>query len=332
MGPRAPHSQARESGLPHSTLGSRPEAFGLTEWMLLCGVAVVWGSSFMFMEMGLQSLHPSVIATARLLLGAGTLALFPLARRAVAREDLPRVALLGVLWMGIPMLLFPVAQQWIDSSVAGMINGAMPVTAAAWAILLYRRTPGRIQLAGIGIGFVGIIAIAWPELSGARATTNGALLIIFSVVLYGLSANIAAPLQQRYGALPVLLRAQAAALVAVTPFGLWGLPGSTWEARPVLAMLPLGILCTGLAFVLMTTLIGRVGGPRGSLPTYFVPIVAVILGVTLLHESIEAPAVIGTVLVLAGAALTSRGETGRDPRPQQRSPRASAPGANSGIA
>ena len=176
-----------------------------------------------------------------------------------------RVAFLGVIWAGLPLILFPVAQQWIDSSVAGMLNGAVPLAGAAWAVVLLRRPLPRVHAVGLLIGFSGVLAISWPQLQGSRATTLGAGLVVLAVVLYGLAVNLAVPLQQRYGALPVLLRAQLAALVLLLPFGLWGLGGSTFSWPSVLAMVPLGVLGTGVAFVLMTTLVGRVGRPpRGG--------------------------------------------------------------------
>ncbi|MBW3603753.1 MAG: DMT family transporter [Actinobacteria bacterium] len=288
--------------------GTLTDAFGLTEWGLLGGIAVIWGSSFLLMEIGLTAFRPGVVTMARVALGAAALALVPRARRPIDRDDLPRVGLLGVLWVAIPLSLFPIAQQWIDSSVAGMINGAVPITTAAWATLLLRRVPGRIQLLGIMLGFGGVVAIFYPELRGSSATTLGASLVVLAIVLYGLSANMVVPLQQRYGALPVLLRAQLAALAVVVPIGVWQLPGSTFSWGPALAMVPLGMLSTGLAFVFMATLVGRVGGPRGSVAIYFVPVVAVFLGVFVLGERVEPLAVAGTVLVLLGAWFTSRRE------------------------
>ena len=269
------------------------------------------------MEIGLGSLRPGLVSLLRVGLGAATLAMFPRARRTrIDREDLPRVALLGVIWMGIPLLLFPIAQQWIDSSVAGMINGAMPLTVAMWSGLLLGRLPARRQLIGLALGFLGIVAIALPEIPlsglGAAGTTRtalGVLLVLLAVVLYGLAANVVVPLQQRYGALPVLLRVQGVALVVILPFGIAALDGSTFAWGPVLAMLPLGALGTGLAFVLMTTLVGRVGGPRGSIAIYFVPVVAVLLGVLALGERVHPLAAVGTALVLVGAWATSRRET-----------------------
>lgn len=301
-----------KSGAPrrrYTSAGTRTEAFGPSEWGLLAVVACLWGSSFLFIDIGLQAFDPGVVGAARLLLGAAALALVPRARRAVAREDYPRIAALGLVWMGAPMLLFPYAQQWIDSSVAGMLNGAVPLATAAWSVLLLRRIPRRVQLLGLLVGFVGIVAISWPELAGSRATAIGAGLVVLAVVLYGLAANLAVPLQQRYGALPVLLRAQLVALVVVVPFGVAGLPRSTWSWPSALAMLPLGVLGTGLAFVLMTTLVGRVGAPRGAVAIYFVPVVAIALGALVLDERITLAAIIGTVLVLVGAVLASRRET-----------------------
>ena len=294
-----------------SAEGSHHDAFGSAEWGLLTAIALIWGSSFLFMDIGLEALRPGVITMVRVLLGAVALALVPRARVAVAREDVPRIAFLGVIWIGVPLMLFPIAQQWIDSSVAGMLNGAMPLTTVAWSVVLLRHLPGRPQLLGLVVGFVGILAISQPELQGSRATALGTGLVMLAVVLYGLSANVAVPLQQRYGSLPVLLRAQLAALVIVVPFGLASLPGSRWAWEAALAMLPLGVLGTGVAFVLMATLVGRVGGPRGSVAIYFVPVVAIVLGVTLRGEDIAPLAVLGTALVLAGAWLTSRREPSR---------------------
>jgi drug/metabolite transporter (DMT)-like permease len=286
--------------------GSRTEAFGVREWGLLATIALIWGSSFLFIDLGLETLAPGVIALARVTLGVAALSLVPAARRPIGAGDRVRVAFLGVIWAGLPLLLFPVAQQWIDSSVAGMLNGAVPLAGAAWAVVLLRRPLPRVHAVGLLIGFAGVLAISWPQLQGSRATMLGAGLVLLAVVLYGLAVNLAVPLQQRHGALPVLLRAQLAALALLAPFGLWGLRSSSFAWPSVLAMVPLGVLGTGVAFVLMTTLVGRVGGPRGAVATYFIPVVAIALGVLFLGERVAPAALAGTGLVVAGAWLTSR--------------------------
>jgi drug/metabolite transporter (DMT)-like permease len=293
--------------------GTHLDAFGGPEWGLLTIVAVIWGSSFLLIDIGLRAFTPGVVALARVGFGALALVAFPRARRPIERADLPRTALLGVTWMGIPLVLFPVAQQWIDSSVAGMINAAVPLTTAVWAAALLRRWPSRRQAVGLLVGFAGILAISLPELpadavsdGGSGAALLGVGLVLVAVVLYGLSANLAVPLQQRYGALPVLLRAQLAAMVIIAPFGLATAGGSKWSWTSAIAMVPLGMLGTGMAFVLITTLIGRVGGPRGSIAIYFTPIVAIALGVLLNGESLHPAAAVGSAMVVSGAWIASR--------------------------
>lgn len=308
--PTMTHDKPRRK-LISTAAGSFSEAFGTLEWLLLASIALIWGSSFLLIDIALTSFRPGLIALIRIGLGALALALVPRARKPVDREDLPTILVLGVVWMGLPLILFPLAQQWIASSVAGMINGAVPLMAAGWSVILLRTLPGRIQLIGLLVGFAGIAAIAWPELAGSRATALGAGLVILAVLFYGLAVNIAVPLQQRYGSLPVLLRAQLIALVVVLPYGLWSARGSTFSWTALAATLPLGILGTGLAFVLMTTLVGRVGAARGSVAIYFVPVVAILLGVALLGESVSPSAIVGTALVLLGAWLTSRSEKKR---------------------
>lgn len=310
----APPPAARRR-LVQTSDGTNLDAFTLSDWGLLGGIAAIWGSSFLLMEIGLRDLAPGVITLARVALGALALACFPSARRAVDREDLPRIVLLGVVWVGVPLTLFPIAQQWIDSSLAGMINAGVPLTSAVWATGLQRRLPGRVQLLGLAMGFAGIVAISAPEIGQGDTTALGAGLLIFAIVLYGLSTNLAVPLQQQYGAPAVILRVQLVGLAVVAPYGVYGLGSSTFTWSAALAMVPLGVLGTGIAFVAMTTLVGRVGAPRGSIAIYFVPLVAIGLGALVLDERISALEIVGTGLVLTGAWITSRRERRRAATP-----------------
>ncbi len=200
--------------------GTRRAAFGASEWALVAAAAGIWGASFLLIEVGLEHFGPGLIAFGRVAIGALTLAAMPRSRRPIDRADLPRVALLGLFWMAAPLLLFPIGQQWIDSSLAGMINGAVPIFAAVTAAILLRTRPANRQLAGIAVGFVGVVGVLWPATHDADATALGASLIVLAVICYGIALNIAVPLQQRYGALPVLLRAQMVALVLLAPAAL----------------------------------------------------------------------------------------------------------------
>jgi drug/metabolite transporter (DMT)-like permease len=289
--------------------GTRTEAFGPAEWGLLAAIGLMWGSSFLWIAIGLEAFRPGLIAFLRIALGALSLALVPGTRRAVAREDWPRVVLVGIIWMSIPLLLFPVAQDLgISSSVAGMLNGAMPLFAALFAAILLRQPPAGRQVAGLLLGFGGVALITLPAAGSASATALGAGLLILATAMYGLAANLAVPLQQRYGALPVVFRAQLVAVVALLPVGLWSLPGSTFAWPSALSMVVLGVFGSGVAFVAMAVLVGRAGATRGAVAIYFIPVVALVLGVTVRGEAVAPVSLVGVALVILGAILTSRRE------------------------
>lgn len=288
--------------------GTRPGAFGAPEWGLLVAIGLMWGSSFLWIAEGLEHFAPPVISLSRLLLGAAALAVFPGTRARVERADWPRIALLGLVWMAVPLLLFPIAQQWVDSSIAGAINGSMPLFSAALAAVLLRRAPGRRQAAGLAVGFAGVLLVTLSEATGAAGSPLGIGLLLLSTVLYAVAFNLAVPLTQHYGSLPVLLRAQAVAIVLVLPFGLWGLRSSEWDWQAAGAMVLLGVFGSGVAFVASTTLGARAGPTRGAIPIYFLPVVAMALGVLVRHERVGPAAMAGVALVIAGAWLSSRRE------------------------
>jgi len=281
-------------------------AFSSTDWLLLSGVALTWGSSFVWIEVGLEAFSPLAITLIRVLLGIAALGLFRKARAPVERADLPAIALLGFLWMALPFVLFPIGQQWIDSSLAGMINGGVPIFAALFASLFLRQPMTPKTVLGIAVGFVGVVGVGWPALQGSGATAAGAALILVATMSYGVAVNLAAPLQRKYGALPVLLRAQIVALAVVAIPGAVGVSRSTFEWASLGAMIPIGCLGTGLAFVWMATLVGRVGAVRAAITIYFVPVIAIVLGAVFRNEAISLISVAGTAFVLLGAFLTSR--------------------------
>ena len=289
--------------------GTRTEAFGPTEWGLLAAASLIWGSSFIFIAEGLEAFHPYVVTWLRVVLGAAALSLFPGARTPIDRADWPTVILLAVVWMAFPMSLFSIAQQWIDSALAGMINGAVPLFSALIAAILLRRAPRGLQVLGLLVGFAGVVMVAWPSLGEGGSTVTGIVLVLIAVASYGVSVNITVPLQQKYGALAPINRAQWVAVAMLTPLGLFGLPESSWQLSSAAAIVSLGVLSTGLAFVAMATLVGRAGATRGAIAIYFVPIFAIVAGVVFRDETVASQSLIGIGLVLLGAWLSSRRET-----------------------
>lgn len=299
-------SQTRLASTSH---GTNRAAFTPQDWGVFVALVLIWGSSFLFIDIGLDHFHPGLVTLLRVAFGVATLAAVPGARATrVTREDWPRIAMLGLIWIAIPLTLFPIAQQWINSAVAGMLNGAMPIFTAVISALLLWELPRRHQLLGLAVGFLGVAAISLPAAESGGTAAIGVALVLVATVCYAVSTNLVAPLQQKYGSLAVLARVQAVGVLFVVPYGVLGWSASEFAWSSLLATMAVGFLGTGLAFVLMGTLSGRVGPTRASFITYVMPAVSLILGVVFRGDQVAGLAVVGVGLVIGGAILASRRE------------------------
>lgn len=291
------------------------DAFSPADWILFATVSGIWGASFLLIDIGLDSLAPGLITLLRVGLGALTLALLPGSRMRLDPADRGRMLALSVSWVAIPFTLFPLAEQHISSSVAGLLNGGTPMFTAVFALVLFGRRTNGSQLAGLVVGFVGVALISLPSITEGSSAASGVAMVIVATVGYGLSVNLAAPLQARYGSLPVMARMLALATVATAPFGLASVPASTAEVGPIAAVAVLGVVGTGLAYALMGRLITGVGPTRASFITYLIPGVSLALGVTFRGDHVAAVALVGVVLVITGAILAGRREGTTVPAP-----------------
>lgn len=269
-------------------------------------------------------MQPGLITPLRILFGFAVLAAFPAARARIPRGDRTRIAVLGVLWLALPLSLFPYAEQHVSSSVTGMLNGATPLFVATVASVLARRPPPTHQVIGLLVGFGGVVLLALPTLGEGSSSVFGVALILAALCCYGVALNLAVPLQQRHGALPVIWRAQAVALILTAPMGVAAVPGSSLSARTAVAVVALGSLGTGAAYVIAATNAGRLGSTRASVTTYLIPIVSLALGMLVRDEAVALVAGIGSVVALLGAYLTNCTRAHPDP------PRAAEPSSVGG--
>jgi drug/metabolite transporter (DMT)-like permease len=274
----------------------------VADWALLVVPGVIWGASFLFIAEGLEATAPNGVTFTRILIGFLTLSLFPSARRPVARADWAGTAALGVLWFAFPLSMFPFAEQHVSSALTGMLNGATPLFVAAVAGFLAGHLPGRGTLAGLIIGFGGAVVMALPALGGATSAF-GVSLILAALVSYGIALNVARPLQQRNGAIPVVWRALGVALILTAPLGLPAVLEGSWSLRPALAMLGLGAGGTAIATILTATAAGRMGATKASVSAFIIPVVALILGVVVRSEHVALVSLMGAAICLFGAAV-----------------------------
>lgn len=274
----------------------------LVDWALLVVPGVIWGASFLFIAEGLAAAAPNGVTFTRIAIGFLTLSLFPSARRPVARADWAGTAALGVLWFAFPLSMFPFAEQHVSSALTGMLNGATPLCVAAVASLIAHQLPARGTMAGLIVGFGGAVVMALPALGG-RSSAFGVALIMAALVSYGIALNIARPLQQRNGAIPVVWRALGVALILTAPLGLRDMLAGEWTLRPALAMLGLGAGGTAIATILTATAAGRMGATKASATAFLIPVVALILGVVIRHEHVTAISLAGAAICLLGAFI-----------------------------
>jgi drug/metabolite transporter (DMT)-like permease len=280
--------------------------------MLSVLLAVTWGSSFLLIDIAIEHLDTRIVPFGRSLAGAVALAFFPGARDAIPRRDWPRIAILGLVWMALPFWLFPLAEKTVASSVAGMMNGGLPVVMAAVTALWVRRLPSVQRIGAIVLGFVGIVVVAWPAIQtdttigDSIADLRGVLFLAGALLCYAVGANVARPLQAQYAPARLLMRVQIAAALWTLPFAADGARSSDFAWSSVLAVVGLGVVGTGIAFVAFGTLLERTGLTRAMIPTYFTPIVGLVLGTLFNNETIALVSVAGMLVVIASAWMTSK--------------------------
>jgi drug/metabolite transporter (DMT)-like permease len=280
-------------------------------------LAMIWGSSFLFIKVGVRELHPLYVTLGRV--AAGALAL--LAVLAVTRDRLPRdprlwghLAVVAAVSSAVPFTLFGYGEQRVSSVLAGIWNATTPLIALPMAVLAFRieKMTGR-RAVGVALGFLGVLVLlgVWRGVGGAELT--GQLMCFGAAACYG----IGVPYQRRFvtarsesgvalAATQLLLATAQMAIVAPLVAGAPTAPASL-SAEVVGSVLALGALGTGLAYVLMFRVIRGVGATTASTVTYVIPLFATLIGVVVLGEHLSWYEPVGGLVVLAGVAVSQGG-------------------------
>ncbi len=281
------------------------------EWLLpYVGAALIWGCSFLFIKVGLEALSPIHVAFGRQALGAVTL----LVLAAVTRVRLPRdrrtwahLFVVGLLLNSVPSTLFALGETHVSSVVAGIINAVTPLATILVMFLAFRADrPTASTIAGILLGFGGILVVVgiWNGVGSNEAL--GVLACLGAIACYGLGF----PYIRRYlaprGERPLALATGQITLAALQllPFALLDTaPSGELTPRVLGAMLALGALGTGIAYVWNFQVIERAGATMASTVTYLTPLVAIAVGASLLGEPLTLNEPLGGLVVLLGVAL-----------------------------
>jgi drug/metabolite transporter (DMT)-like permease len=273
------------------------------EVVLLLTLASIWGASFLFIKLGVDEVEPAVVVLGRLVVGVVVLVPVVLLRGAI--PDLRAMwipcVVLGALNNAVPYWLIAFAETRIDSGLAAVIQAAAPILTVVLATRIdpSQRVRG-LRLVGVAVGFVGVALLVGVQ-EGSQLV--GALAVLGTATCYAVSVLYAGRTVRSFPPLEVAIGQLGVGMLLALPFGLAQLPSEAPPAKAVAAIVALGALSTGVAYLLYFTLIARAGASRAILVTYLVPAFALVYGTVFLDEPVTVSALAGLVLILGGTAL-----------------------------
>ena len=272
-------------------------------------VGFLWGVPYLFMRVAVREWEPSVVVFGRVVIGAAIL--FPIAiRRGVVKETLR-----GFKWIFIyalfemcgPWYLITHAETKINSGLAGLLVATVPIWSTIYSSLAGDKTVWHHKrLLGIVIGFIGLVLIVGIETISGTADTLSVFQTVLAAILY--STAMAIILKGMPNGDGVAINAIAMAITAIifAPSAILSWPEKTPSFNATASLIGLGVLSTGIAFMVYFKLVKEIGQARGSMVTYLNTAFAVVLGVLILGEPLTIGIIVGLPLVLVGSYFASR--------------------------
>jgi len=276
-------------------------------------LAAIWGASFLFMHLAVGDF--GVVATAAVRVGVASAFLVPLmlakGHGASFRKHWWKVCLIGVINSGIPFLMFAFALLSITTGLSAILNATVPLFGAlvAWWWLNDRPTGSRVL--GLVVGFTGVAALAWDQASFRPDPATGiapAWAVLACLVATTCYAIAASATKRFLSGLPPLMTAtgsQLGATLALALPALWLRPTQMPSTQSWLAVLVLGVMCTGVAYILYFRLIEQAGPSRALAVTFALPVFAILYGALFLGEPVTSWMVGWGAVVVVGTALST---------------------------
>ena len=274
-------------------------------------LAALWGSSFLFMKLGAADFGPVALSFVRVAVAAALLLPLLVATRQVSawRAHWRPIAVIGIVNSALPFLAYSYAALAITAGLSSVFNATSPLWGAlvAWAWLGHR--PTRWRVAGLAVGFAGVLGLAWANVNQATAFRPGGsgwavVACIGATLLYGIGASATRRWLDGVPPLAVAAGSQGTATLALMPAAVVAWPSAALSTGDWAAAVALGAACTGLAYVLYFRLLAAMG-PRAIAVTFLIPAFAVLWGGLFLGERVTASMAAGCAVILAGTALAS---------------------------
>jgi drug/metabolite transporter (DMT)-like permease len=274
----------------------------------LVALAAIWGASFLFMRLGAAEFGPVALAAVRV--AGAALVLLPLLVWRGQFADLRRhwraIFVVGLTNSALPFLGFSYAALSLSAGLSSIFNASTPLWGAVIAWLWLRDRPTAPRIAGLAIGFAGVIGLAWEKASFKPGGSGWAIVAcLVAALLYGLSASYAKKRLQGVPPMAVAAGSQLSATLALTLPALWWWPDQLPSAQAWAMVALLAVLCTGLAYLMYFRLIAHVGAANAVAVTFLIPAFAVLWGWLFLAEPLTGAMAAGCAVILLGTALAT---------------------------
>jgi len=286
-------------------------------WILFLTLGFLWGSSYLWIKIGLESLPPLTLISGRLLLGGAFLAVVV----AIARQPLPRerrqyghLLVMAVVNIVMPFILITVGEQSIDSALASILTATVPLTVIVLApMFLPDERITLPKIAGLALGFAGVIMLVAPDLVNlSDSDLTGELMMLGAAICYGIG-NVYSKRNVRglRPMIPALFQVVFAAVIVVPMALAVEHPIGSVQPAPsaIVAVIWLGILGSGVAYLCYFTILAHWGATRTSMVAYLLPVVGIALGAAVMQDPVTVNRIVGTGLIIAGIALVNSGPT-----------------------
>lgn len=271
-------------------------------------LGAIWGASFLFMRVAAPEFGAIPLIAARV--GIAAAFLIPVLGR---RGGLPqlyrsaaRLTLLGAMNSAIPFSLFAYAVLSITAGFASVLNATAPLFGALVAFVWLRDRPSPLRIAGLVVGFAGVLVLVWGRLA-ARGDGGGTAVLagLSAAVLYGISANYTKKNLSDVDPFVIATGSLIAATVLLLPLAYFYWPDTSPSRVSWMSAALLGVICTGIAYILYFGLLSRIGPAKTLAVTYLIPAFGVLWGHLLLSEPVTPSMVVGCAVILAGTTLAT---------------------------
>jgi len=271
-------------------------------------LAAIWGASFIFMKIGGPDFGPFLFMAMRTLVAS--LFLLPLVYLKKQQSALigysKKIFIVGLLNTAIPFVLFGWATLSLSAGNTAVLNGTTPMFGAIIAYFWLKDKLSFSAIVGICIGFIGVYFLMFDKIT---TNTGNVILPTLAVMLaafcYGLSANYTKKYLQGISPLALAAGSQISATIVLLPISMFFLPSTLPSNSSIMAVIALGVICTGIAYIMFFRLIVAIGPAKTISVTYLIPIFGIIWGVIFLDESVTFWTFIGGGLIFTGVALTT---------------------------